>query len=489
MGNTFFYRDVKNNPDKISFKDILSECRKKHDKRDFEYQISAGSSINQATELDMLQKWKKPWIFYRMMIGGFILIAALFAAYTICQKVYFAPFAITLLAVIIPPIIIPLTITVFFWELNIPRNISIYEVALSFLTGGLLSITITIIMDKLITLDGAQWAPVTEEPAKLLAAVIIVLIIAKKKKIYGLTGLIIGGAVGAGFAAFESAQYVFNYMSSIQDYFAAQYGTYLPMSQLFNDPEASKLIFKFFIQNRFIIGFGTHTVWCASYTAAVTLHMNKSKLSTESFFNLDFLLMFAGAFITHYVNNSDEIHNALGIQDTFGYVIFAIALVVIEWFILFYIMKRCLYQAVSRGRYQSGEGIGYTQAVGAMQNDFSGANAQMAAAFDAPAKITVVCINGSLKGAVWQSSGRESLTIGREEGNIFRLPSDVAGISRQHCLIRFVAGRWTIKDLNSSYGTYINKVKLAPGEEQKLREGDIIYLANSSQAFKVTYQG
>ena len=53
MGNTFFYRDVKNNPNKITLKEILSECRVKHSKRDLEYQLSAGTAINQATEQEL----------------------------------------------------------------------------------------------------------------------------------------------------------------------------------------------------------------------------------------------------------------------------------------------------------------------------------------------------------------------------------------------------------------------------------------------------
>ena len=165
--------------------------------------------------------------------------------------------------------------------------------------------------------------------------------------------------------------------------------------------------------------------------------------------------------------------------------IFKIGLDIVEWLVLLFILRKCLYQAVVRGRYQSGEGIGYTEAVGSMGGEIA-ANAQMAAAN--AARITVMSVEGAIKGAVWQSNGGETLSIGREEGNTFKIPSNVAGISRKHCIIKYSSGRWVIVDLNSSYGTSVNRVKIPANTEQPLREGDIIYLGGSGQAFKVSYK-
>ena len=54
MGNTFFYRQVKDDSTKITWKDILSECRKKHTRQDLEYALSAGTVMNRVAEADML---------------------------------------------------------------------------------------------------------------------------------------------------------------------------------------------------------------------------------------------------------------------------------------------------------------------------------------------------------------------------------------------------------------------------------------------------
>lgn len=475
MANTVFYRDVRKNPNKITLKEILSDCRKKHSKRDFDYQLSAGMEFNKANEQDMLQKWQKPWIFYRMAIVGFIGMALIFGIYLISKKMLgegqFNPATATM-AIVVPPLIVPLIITVFMWELNIPRNIALYEVFLAFISGGSISFFLNFILrmigsDKL--QEDAAYAGVFEEPAKLIAAVILLLILFKHKKMYGVSGLVIGAAAGAGFGAFESVWYCLQYTLLIGNYD----------------------IPKFFLQSRFIGGFCMHTVWCAGYTAAVALNSKKSKISLESFLNTDFAIMFVAAIGTHFLNNSDKFWDTIGAVNDDGtanemvFYLGQIGLAIVEWLVLLFMIKKCLYQVVVMGRYKSGEGIGYTEAVGNLGNNMSGA--QSAATIAGPSRITVVGMSGALRGAVWQSTGGDVLSIGRDDGNRFKIPSNVAGISRQHCIIKLTANGWVITDLNSSYGTSVNQVRLAPGTEQPLREGDVIYLGGSEQSFKISF--
>jgi RsiW-degrading membrane proteinase PrsW (M82 family) len=484
MGNTFFYNQVKNNPTKITWKDILSECRKKHSKRDFEYLITSGTSINTATEADMLQKWKKPWLFYRFMIGGAVVVGIIYIIYYILLQLGNLVMAVKLIAIVIPPLLIPLTLTLFLWELNIPKNLSIYEVLLTFLVGGTGSFLITLLLGLLLpdSLSAAKWAPIIEEPGKLIAALIFLIIFSKNRKIYGINGVVLGAAVGAAFSGFESAQYVANYASD-------------------------EKILTFYLLNRFVGALGSHTVWCASYTGAIALHMRDSKLSSDSFLNKDFLIMFACAFGTHFLNNDyGDILSIVGLDSSeFVVIVYCAGVVVLEWIALLYIVKRCLYQVIAPARYQSGSDISYTQAVDAMTGGAAVASAQAAAAMQQPRagamaqpgyapqavgakRITVICIGGAIKGAIWQSAGRESLVIGRGEGTQFRLPGNAAGISRTHCSIQYTSQGWTIRDLNSSYGTYLNQRKLAAGIDQVLQEGDVISMGGNAQSFRITFQ-
>ena len=57
-------------------------------------------------------------------------------------------------------------------------------------------------------------------------------------------------------------------------------------------------------------------------------------------------------------------------------------------------------------------------------------------------------------------------------------------ISRSHCKICKRGSQYTITDLQSANGTYVNKVRLQPNQSMPVTNGDIIRLANSD--FQVT---
>lgn len=52
-------------------------------------------------------------------------------------------------------------------------------------------------------------------------------------------------------------------------------------------------------------------------------------------------------------------------------------------------------------------------------------------------------------------------------------------ISRSHCRINKKGSQYTITDLQSANGTYVNKVKLQPNQPHPINNGDVIRLANS----------
>lgn len=52
-------------------------------------------------------------------------------------------------------------------------------------------------------------------------------------------------------------------------------------------------------------------------------------------------------------------------------------------------------------------------------------------------------------------------------------------ISRSHCRINRVGEKYTITDLQSANGTYVNKMKLLPNQPHPINNGDVIRLANS----------
>lgn len=454
MGNTFFYGQVKSDVNKIKWKDILSESRKKHSKQELEYALSAGTAMNSATEEDMLKKWHKPWVWYRLFIIGLMIIAFVFAVYFISIKIEFIVPAIQLITMVVPPLVIPLVVLVFLWELNVPKNISIYELVGYFFVGGVTSLLVTEVILRFVATGDkpASYAAFSEEPAKLIAALLCMLFFSKRKKLYGINGIIIGAAVGAGFSAFESAQYALN--GEMTGIYGAMY---------------------MFVYGRLIGAFGTHTVWCASYSGAYALACKKGKMKPGTFLDTDFLIAFVGAMALHFSWNAFATYSGeQGLASVVSNLVF-VGFIILQWLLVLYVVKKCLYQVISPANYRSGSSSGY-------------APAYMAVTAERIPKITIICVSGAIKGAVWQSTGSEVLTIGRGDGNVFKLPDNVAGISRQHCSIKHTERGWIVRDLNSTYGTSLNGIRIPPDREHVLQEGDMIHLAAANQTFKVTFR-
>jgi serine phosphatase RsbU (regulator of sigma subunit)/pSer/pThr/pTyr-binding forkhead associated (FHA) protein len=77
----------------------------------------------------------------------------------------------------------------------------------------------------------------------------------------------------------------------------------------------------------------------------------------------------------------------------------------------------------------------------------------------------------------------EPLVMGRHEQCTILLPADADKVSRFHARLAFGDGHWTIADLNSRWGTFLNGRKLAPEESAPLSEGDLIRVVPWTFAF------
>ena len=441
MGNTSFYKNI-NKENNITSKDIFSESFKKHSKAELDHALAAGTSVNTATEQDMLSKWSKPWIWFRAAKIGLLLVAIIyiifFATIYISSAISNASWIIT---IIIPPMIFPLIILVFIWELNIPKNISLMECFLWVVIGGLLSMSITVIISRALQSAlnvndlPAEWAAFTEEPGKLFTSIIILAIIRRKKKIYGITGLVIGACVGAGFGGFESISYA---MSASND------GMILAIE--------NQLL-------RGVYSLGGHVLYCAPYTAAIAYKMKDSKFNALCFTSSEFIMTFLFSVAMHYCWNSSFFSMMPSAVSNIRYW----TIIVLLWMMLLWIVKKCLRQVVAIGRH----------------------SASRATAAAHLYHLTLVCMSGVLRGMKWYSTDTNNIRMGRDRSNTAVFPKDTKGVSRQHCSISCSGGQWYIRDLNSSYGTYVNNVKLAPQTPYLLHPNDIIALAGNKNTFKV----
>ncbi|MFT3789263.1 MAG: SpoIIE family protein phosphatase [Tepidisphaeraceae bacterium] len=69
------------------------------------------------------------------------------------------------------------------------------------------------------------------------------------------------------------------------------------------------------------------------------------------------------------------------------------------------------------------------------------------------------------------------LTIGRSDQCDLLLPADADRVSRFHARFNYHDGEWHLADLNSRWGTSVNGVRVLPGPEVMISEGDLIRLS------------
>jgi hypothetical protein len=101
----------------------------------------------------------------------------------------------------------------------------------------------------------------------------------------------------------------------------------------------------------------------------------------------------------------------------------------------------------------------------------------------------LICEKGEYKGTVFPIS--EGVVIGRDSTRCNIVLRDVeANVSGAHVSIAFDTGSvgFVVTDLNSTNGTYINKVKLKPGHAGVYRAGDLLQLGQSRNTFRLAVQ-
>jgi len=420
MGYTMFYKEAGKDDSKITWKDIFSESFRPHTKEERDYAMTVGTTLQRVNESNMLQTWHKPWLWFYYGKFGMALVVLLFVAFfgsyimfegTVASALYY-------MTLILPPIVVPVIVMIFFWELNIPQNISLSNLLIYFLVGGILSFIVT--SAALLALpSGTAWlAPLREEPAKLIPSLLFLWYFEKRgDEIYGITGLVIGGAVGAGFSAFESVEY------ALQNGFITEIV-------------------------RIIFAIGGHMVFCAPYVAAFALAVHKKgSFSWDCLLDKDFLMAYLIANAIHAAWNASEA------------LIWFIPLIIVMWVVLLYWVRKCMAEVVREGHYISSLKV-----------------------------LRLVCIAGAQKGQGWQCSIGGQMLIGKEPSCTIQILGDCRGVSRRHCSIQYTEHGWTIRDLNSTYGTYLSDRKLLQGEEVSLRDSEVIYLGSKLVGFRVIIQ-
>lgn len=194
----------------VTFKDLFKDTFKKHSEEELDNVFVCGSSSTTPNVKDVNPKKASAWVYFKIFIFFIIAYIPTRIGYINYGNLNFLPAMIMLGA-----FAVPVTILIFFYEINLFRNIPFYKVIKYFILGGALSLILAILFFSLdintdiSTYSGALMVGLIEEVAK--AAIVAFFLFKSKKSNYILNGLLIGAAVGAGFAAFETAGYILRY--------------------------------------------------------------------------------------------------------------------------------------------------------------------------------------------------------------------------------------------------------------------------------------
>jgi RsiW-degrading membrane proteinase PrsW (M82 family) len=183
-------------------REMFSDVVKHRTDDEIEDYFTVGTSQTTPPLAAIDARWPKPWVFGRVFTLSLILYLGFVAAWNEFENLYLIPGLI-----MTGSVAIPFSLLILFFEVNVPRNISLYQVIKLLLVGGLLSIVVSLFGFRWTGLDswlGAASAGIIEETGKALA---LVLVVRRPKFRWTLNGLLLGATIGTGFAVFESAGY------------------------------------------------------------------------------------------------------------------------------------------------------------------------------------------------------------------------------------------------------------------------------------------
>ena len=306
----------------FSFSHFMRQVFKRHSWEDTETYLAQGTPMTTPPITDVDATWPAPWVFARG-----IFFTVIFAFFLTWLKEFFGVSNVVMPYVIVGLIGIPFAMLLFFWEVNIPKNISILSLVRIVLISGFVSIAITILIREIIVdPENAIWAGPIEELAKLMT---ILFFFRNKKYKFLLNGILIGAAVGTGFEIIENGGYLIesfmgdiaNAIDTFLDGVMRYENADLAMDAALNGKYSSdkNLI------TRTLSSVTCHILWSSITGAALWVTKKNGTFSFSNLANGRFLRLFACAIGLHMFHNSqilgDQYIIKLAIIAVIGYVV------------------------------------------------------------------------------------------------------------------------------------------------------------------------
>lgn len=230
----------------LKFRNLFDSVFKKHESSDIDELFACGSPKTTPPISQVSREWPHPWVYSRVFMGLLVTLLGLYGMWYMIMNPLMLPGLF-----FVGGLLVNASIVVLFFETNAPRNMSIVRVLEAFFVGGVMSLVFTAALSSVFPVGTGKLVPsmltgLIEELGKVGAAAFF--LHRTRSRNYILTGLLIGAAVGAGFAVFETAGYIF--------FFGLNSTTEGMMNILIM---------------RAALAFGGHVAWCAVEGGALAL--------------------------------------------------------------------------------------------------------------------------------------------------------------------------------------------------------------------------
>lgn len=295
------------------FSDVFSH----HERAEIEDALVVGTRDTTPGIDSVATVWPRPWIFARCFGATAVLYVLLAMTYAMSENPVLIPSIL-----LVGTVVAPLAVLVLFFELNVWKDIPLVGLVRYVAVGGVISILVTSVLDALCGI-GLSWlsvasAGIVEEPSKLIT----VIVMARGRDIKHILGaLLVGAAVGCGFAIVESLGYGF--LALVPDEVEVS-----PMAGMHGC-----ILFRGFC-SPFM-----HILWTAVASAALWRIQRSLHFSGSACLNKAFLRLFCVPVALHMIWNANlESAEFLGI---FAIGI-AVAVAVVGWWVLLALVQEGL---------------------------------------------------------------------------------------------------------------------------------------------------
>ena len=433
--NDAFYAQAEK--ESVGLKDLFSQAFRRH-ARGAAFQALTRQPVSPA---EALERWQKPWLFVRLLGILFLLTVLNVVAWdyrvamTGTAYVYAYFWACC---------VIPFTLMLFLWELDMFTGFSVFETFGLALAGGVSCLVVSLPVQNALAAAGSGMALRTFADHAVLLLMAVALMGFGRKRMYGLSGMVMGAAIGVGFTVLQL------FRDAVLQSSSASYA-FAPGVESF---------------------FGNYSLWLAASLGALCLRTKGERLKPLDLLDVRFLGLFILGIAENLLQSADSA--ALGTSFAFlnqklftlpilkvDVVLKEPILLVIGWTALILTIRPCLRQALRVGNWKR-----------------------------APEKKEAI-VTGRLLGLEGTCAGRvvsipagRPLRIGREQGaGMLTLTS--SSVSRTHCELFMQNGRMIVRDLGSSNGTWLNGKRLESNRDASVKPGDRLEIGSKKERFEV----